>query len=510
MRDERIHAAALRWLTYYDNPVAFAFDNFGFQATDYQAEVMRDVAAGHDVTWRSGHGCGKTATLAMLVFWFLCTRRSKIPTTAPTFRQVKHVLWAEIAYWHQRFKFRHQLELLTTQMRMRGHEASWFAVGLSSNKPSNFEGFHATSDGSILFLIDEGKGVQDPIYDAADGALTAGGQRLYTSTPGSRRGRFYESHMGKLARFFHAHHTNGETSSRVDPKWVAQKRLEWGIESSIYLAKVRGEFPQEGDDVLIPLSFLDAALEAFDAEDEHGEPAIPVGAHPAIGVDVARHGLNETVAMGGSVSCLAWLRVVPKGELYTQANWLRTAFRDAEAERIGVDDTGVGGGITSHLRETGTPVFPVNFGERSSQPIYYANLKTECAFALRSALAENFRARQAGKVGTFAVLKHDKLWGQLCNLRVRAAGISGSGAVRILDPDDPSIDKSEIPDGLRISPDHAHAAMICYHTARVGVAAAAGQVRHAPLVKARERPGRTGYLFDRTRSTGDRREGRRR
>lgn len=489
--------ASTKWARYVDNPPLMASELFGFEPTDYQADVMRLVAAGRDVTWRAGHGVGKTATLAMLVFWYLLTRPySRVPTTAPTYRQVKDVLWSEIALWFARFPYREALRLDRTRLSVRGHESEWFAIGVASNRPQNLEGFHARH---ILFVGDEAKGIPDPIFDAIDGALTTGGQRLYTSTPGSRLGRFYESHFGRVSRFFARCHTNGETAQRVSRAWLDQKREEWGEDSPIYASKIRGEFPVEGDDVLIPVSYIDAAETAYElmrreGDDDSVEPLIPLGPRAVIGCDVARHGHNETVAAYGSVKRIEWIAAVPRGELYETAAWLRLrragwAYRWTDrkgspfgpehltrAELIGVDDTGVGGGVTSDLRRESDPVLPIGFGEAASAAgrAMYANLKTEAAFMVRGLLAANARAVREGKTPTFAMVSHDRLRGQLSNLRTRPVSGSGLGRVRILDPDDPLVDASEIPKGLRVSPDHAHAVIFAVYAAQAASLAGAG------------------------------------
>lgn len=496
---EQVEAfARARLSQYVHNPPKMAVDLFGFTPTDYQAEAMLAVASGADVTWRAGHGVGKTATLALLVFWFLLTRPgSRVPTTAPTFRQVKDVLWAEIAYWYQRFVYKSALRLDRTRLSMRGYEQEWFAIGVASNRPQNLEGFHAEH---ILFIGDEAKGIPDPIFDAIDGALTTGGQRLYTSTPGSRSGRFYETHNGRLARYFRQIHTNGEHASRVNRAWLNQKREEWGEDSPIYLAKIRGEFPAEGDDVLIPLSYIDAAEDAYERTTTEGGgegvalvPVVPLGPRAVLGCDVARHGHNETVGAYGSVYRVEWVSTAPRGELYETAAWLRQrrsgfayswvdrrgqAFgpeQTTRAELIGVDDTGVGGGVTSDLRKEGDPVLPIGFGEAATEKTLYANLKTEAAFMVRSLLAANARAMREGKAPTFAMVSHDRLRGQLSNLRTRPVNKgSGLGRVRILDPDDPLVDASDIPKGLRVSPDHAHAMIFMIYAARAASLAGVG------------------------------------
>lgn len=495
-------AAVQRWAHYAENPRAFVYDlfrdNYGkpVELEDYQAEILEAVASGKDATVRSGHGVGKTTTDAFAIFHYLLTHPfSKVPTTAPTFRQVKDILWTEIGKWYQNFRFKAFLNLQTTKLEVIGREAEWFAVGVASNKPENIEGFHAPH---ILFVVDEAKGVQKAIYDSIDGALTTGGQRLYTSTPGSRVGQFYESHFGRIAQFFHRIHIRGDQSRRVSEKWRLQKALEWGVDSPIYQAKVLGEFPNEGDDILIRLDYILAAIDA-DGElwcdacgKRYGDackhdpakmaPAILHGKHRVLGLDVARYGMDKTALAYGSSARVDWVKTREKSDLVSTTEWAMAHAKGPDAmedvESIGVDDTGLGGGVTDMIAKIHRfPNMPVIFGSTSEldtddRKEHFKNNKAWFAWKFRKALEENYLARAAGGAGTFALCDDDILKGQLSNIRVRH---TDKGKLQIIDPDDPTIPISDLPKGVRVSPDRAHSVFITYHTATSAAGLAVGR-----------------------------------
>ncbi len=471
-----------------EKPEAFVYDCFGAVPQEHQIEIMRSVAhAGANgqptgTTVRSGHGVGKTCTQAWLVFYYLFTRPlSKVPTTAPTWHQVKNVLWAEIEKWYRRFRFAHLFKLDTTRLAAIGREREWFAIGITSNRPDRIEGFHAPY---LLFLVDEAKGVPDGIFDAIDGALTQGGIRAYFSTPGSPIGKFYDSHH-RLARFFRTFHVNGEHVATVSKAWVEEKRLEWGEDSAIFQAKVRGEFPQEGDDILIPLDFIRAAEESFMEIDEHSaERLLRPGPHRVIGADIARYGFNETVAAEGTSHGIEHLESWKHASLVDSAARLKQMVDLSSVlnpiERVGIDDSGVGGGVTDILKSWNVDTLPVLFGAQPTDPEHFYNLKAEIAWRFRQALEQNHRNRKTGKPGTFGLVKDDRLSGQLAALRKRTAMRRGVPAgLVIMDPDDPLIPAAELPKGLRASPDRAHAAMICYYTAAMAAQVAVGTL-HTP------------------------------
>jgi len=45
----------------------------------------------------------------------------------------------------------------------------------------------------------------------------------------------------------------------VTPKWAKEKLREWGTTSPLWQAKVRGQFPEQAEDALLSLAWLEAA-----------------------------------------------------------------------------------------------------------------------------------------------------------------------------------------------------------------------------------------------------------
>ena len=82
---------------YEGDPVKFVQEVLKLEPQAWQAEVMRAVAGGErQITVRSAHGVGKSATLAWLSIWFVLTRYpSKTVMTAPSATQLFDALFAE-------------------------------------------------------------------------------------------------------------------------------------------------------------------------------------------------------------------------------------------------------------------------------------------------------------------------------------------------------------------------------------------------------------------------------
>ena len=79
---------------YRNNPVLFVREMLQVEPTEQQCRLLEACAPeGAMVTIRSGHGVGKTCTLAWLILWFLWTRLNvRVPCTASTASQLRDVL----------------------------------------------------------------------------------------------------------------------------------------------------------------------------------------------------------------------------------------------------------------------------------------------------------------------------------------------------------------------------------------------------------------------------------
>jgi hypothetical protein len=129
-----------RFGDYYDDPVGFARDILGVLIVWSKLEEVLLAVRDHTrVSIRSGHGVGKSFTMAIVVLWWLYARKGRVITTASTWDQVEDVLWGEINTLAQGAKTPLPGIPLQTERRI---DNTWYAKGLSTNKPSAFQGRH--------------------------------------------------------------------------------------------------------------------------------------------------------------------------------------------------------------------------------------------------------------------------------------------------------------------------------------------------------------------------------
>ncbi|ADD02653.1 Terminase-like family protein [Thermoanaerobacter thermohydrosulfuricus WC1] len=370
-----------------------------------QEEILKAVRDHKRVAVRACHGVGKTKVAAWVALWFLYTHHnSKVITTAPTWHQVENLLWREIHAAHAASRIPLGGKVLQTQIEL-GEQ--WFALGLSTDKPERFQGFHAEH---ILLIVDEASGVEQYTFDAAEGFLTSiGAKLLLIGNPTQLSGEFYNAFRSPL---YHKIHISAFDSPNlkagkivrpylVTPEWVEDKRLKWGEDSPLWYSRVLGEFPEQGNDTLIPLAWIEAAQQRWHMT-EAGEPV-------EIGADVARYGTDTTVIM---------LRRGDKAEIVYQLRGQDTmevtgkvidAFKKTGANVIKIDVVGIGAGVVDRLKEQGYPVQGLNVGESATDKGRFVNKRAEWYWALRERFQE----------GTIAIPPDDELASQLASLKYK-------------------------------------------------------------------------------------------
>ncbi len=375
MTDAELAVARLR-----ADPFLFFRDALGIPViTPDQERVVRSVLEHRRTAAPSGHGVGKTLIAAALALWFLFTRfGAKVISTAPTWFQVEMLLWREINRLHAGARIPLGGKPTATQIDLG---AEWFAVGLSTDEPTRFQGIHAPA---VLVIFDEATGVDPGIWDSSEGIAVSPDDRFLAlgnpTDPSSRFKSVCDSGDWNVVEISSENHPNVLERRIVIPgaathEWVQERLKKYGgRDSDEYRFRVLGKWPKAGSNVLIPTSLV---------EDAAARWVEPSGRPDAAGCDVARYGMDETVIVaiheGGHPA---------RPETRQGQNTMETAgqLKALNARRTHVDDTGVGGGVTDRLSEQEIPVEGENFGERARDEERFVNRRTELWWGARDAL----------------------------------------------------------------------------------------------------------------------------
>lgn len=181
----------------------------------------------------SGHGIGKTATLANISLHFLLSYMgSQAAATANTEQQIKDVFLKEFAIWRRKLPEYLQPNVVQNDDRIViAGDKDWFlkAVVARPEKPESIAGIH--SQVAVLFIFDEASAIHNKIFEVAKGALTGDNFIcLYISNGTRAEGEFYESH--KVGSGF----TSLQFSSRESP-----------IVKDGFIEKMENDYPSHGD-----------------------------------------------------------------------------------------------------------------------------------------------------------------------------------------------------------------------------------------------------------------------
>lgn len=345
-----------RW---WNSPVAWADECLKVNLAGYQGEVLDALPVQRRVAVRGPHGLGKSFMGATLVNWFATTRDLrgadwKIITTASAWRHLEVYLWPEIHKWAGRIDFETlgrapfnpRTELLDLRLKLN-HGA---ATAVASNQPERIEGAHAEE---LLYLLDEAKIIPPATWDSIEGAFSNAGpdtaDNAYAfamSTPGPPSGRFYDIHRRApgYEDWWTRHVTIQEAieAGRISRAWAEQRRQQWGADSAIYHNRVLGEFHASDEESVIPLAWLEAAIERWHDWDRAGRPS--PGGPLWTGLDVGRGGDESVLAHRDGWAI--WLEANRRRDTMSQV----AALQGLEGRAI-IDVIGLGAGVYDRLRE---------------------------------------------------------------------------------------------------------------------------------------------------------------
>lgn len=394
---------------YLADPVAWVRDQLGEFLWSKQREIAQAVVDHRYTAVQSAHDTGKSFVSSRLVSWWLDVHppgEAFVVTTAPTAAQVSAILWREIRKAHKKAKL-HGYVTSGSVPEWKLPDGEPIAYG---RKPADydqaaFQGIHARY---VLVIVDEADGVPKSLFEAVDALATNIRARvLAIGNPDNPASHF--SQVCKPGSGWHTIQIDGlETPNMtaealaehpelanlydqlgmqpsteqipeelrdllLSPLWVAERISRWGIESPTFTSKVRGKFPEIGEDILIPPGLILAA------QQRHLDP----GPYGILGVDVARYGSDRSVI---------YLRSGPvvrlQSETTKQATTATTgkviAVRDeTAADEIRVDGVGVGGGVVDQLVEAGYGVIDMQSGGTPVDGARFGNSRAEWYWCLK-------------------------------------------------------------------------------------------------------------------------------
>lgn len=160
-----------KFAKYRDDPAGFAREVLKFEFTPLQIAMAEGlIKAPFRVLAPSANEQGKTAGAAAVVLWWFCTRSPAIIiTTAPKFDQVKKLLWKEIRRLARRAGLDLPFQPKACEIQRSSED---FAIGTTARDATSFHGHHGPN---MLFVIDEGTGVDPEFFTAIESMFSPPG-----------------------------------------------------------------------------------------------------------------------------------------------------------------------------------------------------------------------------------------------------------------------------------------------------------------------------------------------
>ena len=355
------------------DPVWFVENTLRNPIWQIQKDILEAIRDYKEVSVKSCHASGKSYILARAVHWYLSAypREAIVITTAPTFRQVKEVLWREIKGSVEGKKIYPDKAMLDVKIDI---SPQWFALGLSTNKPDAFQGFHSPH---LMVLVDEASGIEQDIEEAIDGLTPEKVVRI--GQPLKATGRFADSfklpNVKKMtiSAFDTPNVISGTNTipGLITKDDVEKFRLNYGEDSDVYRIRVLGELPSQDSNSLIAVDAVAKAIER--------EVFVPKHFEKKMGVDVARFGDDRTCIV------IRHMEKVIRKEVYYGLDTMQITghvlrvMKDEMvlSENINIDVIGIGAGVVDRMKEQGFDVNEVNVATRATDHENYINLRAE-------------------------------------------------------------------------------------------------------------------------------------
>lgn len=342
---------------------------------------------------QSGNGTGKDFFLALVIIYItLMFPMSKNSATANTEKQLKNVLWSEIAKLMRLARKDHPddketiiqklLELQSEKLYVKEHKGKEaFCEAVTVNTKASGEDQAQSVAGRHedfqIFAVDEGSNIADPVYEKIERTLTRM-MNLMIIIFNPLRSQGYAIKSQSDPRFI-ALRWNAEDSELVEQDHIDNMAL-FGLDSNPYRIGVLGLPPLTDESVLIPLDWLE------DAFDRDYEPRVK---------DVRVKALDPGGGGDPSVIGKRWGHKFYKFQYNSSPDstvvedWAIAEERQDKCDIYFVDKNLIGHGIYGSLRKRiGRKVRGIEPQRRANDEERFANLRAEFYYNLRDAFEE--------------------------------------------------------------------------------------------------------------------------
>lgn len=405
---------------YHDDPHGWIHTKLSEFLWDKQQRIVASVKDNRYTAVPSAHDVGKSFVAARAAAWWIDSHppgEAFVVSTAPTSAQVSAILWREISKAHRKGNLQGSITTAGyPQWKLEDGEIVGYGRKPAEYSDAAFQGIHARY---VLVVIDEASGVSEALFTAVDALVTNEYARvLAIGNPddptshfasicrpdsgwnviridGLRTPNFTRDRIEGL--ICHQCRAAGRESTLVrdlfeaeglayteevvpddlrpmllSPLWVEERLHRWvgrtteasdisqqAAASSLFTAKVRGQFPTSSSEGVIPLGWVERAMARW--RDWSSSKQRTLVGQTTLGVDVAGAGADESCIATRTGLITHQLEKHPQLDTMEVASIVASKLNPhlpARDARAVLDVIGIGQGVYDRLRELDYPVEP--------------------------------------------------------------------------------------------------------------------------------------------------------
>ncbi len=226
-----------------------------------------------------------------------------------------------------------------------------------------FQGYHSDY---VLMVYDEATGVMPEIKDAGESITLRPTDRvLATGNPTDPASWFKTAcdtwtmiHFDGLQHPNVIHDNPDIVPGAITRQWIKEREAEYGsTKAPLYLARCRGQFPEQSTDALIQKSWIIRAQRVLGEHEKPNEDEDGYGV--VLGVDVAGEG-DDLFPIWGMKNSRLFVPELKGGKYAWHSGrdtmkgvgLIRAVLEEIpDVRTIAIDDTALGGGVTARLHE---------------------------------------------------------------------------------------------------------------------------------------------------------------
>lgn len=322
----------------------------------------------------SGHGVGKSAFVAWIIYFLMSTRvNTRGAVTASTQFQLEDKTWPELAKWHNLAINKHWFIWAGTSFSFAAYPEDQrknyrtTAATVSETNTEAFAGLH--NEGRTVFVIfDEASGVYPKIWEVAEGALTDGEGFFFAfGNPTKPDGEFADC-FDKHSHIYRNRHVDSRSVSHTNKAALQGIINKYGEDSDEVKVRIKGQFPIMSFDGFFEAGMLNDCMQREDVVVDNNAALI-------MAVDVANSGGDEIV-IGFRQGWDARSRPLQARTNLKHSEllkWVMTVADASQPDAIVVECVGIGIPLCDDLEERGYRVFRAYPGVIVKDDHYYNN-----------------------------------------------------------------------------------------------------------------------------------------